>query len=115
MNKTILVGNLCAAPELRYTAGGDAVCDLRIATNEKWTSKSGEKKEETMFIKGTLWGKAAENAAQYLHKGSKVAVDGKLKLETWEDKDSGAKRSKHTLSIRDIEYLTPKGADAEGD
>lgn len=89
-NKVILIGNLTAAPELRYTPNGTAVADLRLAVNHRYTSQ-GERHEEALFITAVVWAKQAEACAEYLDKGSKVLVEGRLRLRQWE-KD-GQKRS----------------------
>jgi single-strand DNA-binding protein len=91
VNKVILVGNLGKDPELRYTPGGQAVCDLRIATTESFTSRDGDKKESTEWHNVVVWGKQAESCSQYLAKGRQVYVEGRLRTRSWEDK-SGQKR-----------------------
>ena len=88
LNKVILIGNLGADPETRYTASGDAVCNLRIATTESWKDKNtGEKKEATEWHRVTLFRKLAEIAGQYLKKGSQVYIEGKLVTRKYQDKD----------------------------
>src|SRR5687767_2230317 len=91
VNKVIVIGNLGADPELRYTPGGQAVCDLRVATTDQWTDKAGERKEQTEWHRIVVWGKQAENCAQYLAKGRQVYVEGRLRTRQWDDKD-GNKR-----------------------
>jgi single-strand DNA-binding protein len=86
VNKVILVGNLGADPELKYTPANKAVCNLRIATTETWKDKSGAKQEKTEWHRITAWGDTAENAAKYLAKGRSVYVEGKLQTRTY-DKD----------------------------
>lgn len=93
-NKVILLGNLTRDPEVRYTPKGSAVADLGIAVNRVYTTDSGEKREETTFVDVTFWGRTAEVAGEYLKKGRPVFVEGRLQLDTWEDKTSGQKRSK---------------------
>src|SRR5262249_19274292 len=86
-NKVILIGNLGAAPELSYPPKGQAVCDIRLATNESWTDKSGQRQERTEWHRVVFWGKPAEICKQYLTKGQKLYVEGRLQTRTWDDKD----------------------------
>jgi single-strand DNA-binding protein len=94
-NKVILVGNLTRDPEVRYTTGGSAVCDITLAVNHQWTDKrTNERKEEVSFIDVTLWGRTAEIAGEYLAKGTTCPVEGRLQQDKWDDKETGQKRSK---------------------
>lgn len=94
-NKVILVGNLTRDPEVKYVGSGTAVCEIGLAVNRTWYDKTAnEKKEETTFVDVTLWGRQAEVAGQYLSKGRPVLIEGRLQLDTWEDRESGKKRSK---------------------
>ena len=93
-NKVILLGNLTRDPEVRYTPKGSAVCDLGIAINRQYTLDSGEKREEVTFVDVVLWARLAEIAGEYLKKGRSVFIEGRLQLDTWDDKQSGQKRSK---------------------
>ena len=93
-NKVVLVGNLTRDPELRYTPSGTAVSEISLAINDKRKNASGEWVEETTFVEVTLWARTAEVASEYLTKGSSVLVEGRLKLDQWEDKENGQKRSK---------------------
>ncbi len=88
VNKVILIGNLGANPELRYTPGGQAVANFRIATNEKWTDKSGQSQERTEWHRIVVWGKLAELCNQYLQKGRQVYVEGRLQTREWTDKEN---------------------------
>ena len=103
-NKWIGMGNLTRDAEIKQTTGGQSVCSFGLAVNEKYTAKSGEMKENTLFVDVDCWGKVAENCAKYLHKGSAVLVDGKLKLDTWE-KD-GNKRSKISVTAQNVQFLS---------
>jgi len=103
-NKIILVGNLTRDLEVRYTASNLAIGNTGIATNKKYKNQMGEEKEEVMFLDITFFGRTAEVANQYLKKGSKVLVDGRLKLDQWTDK-SGQKRSKHSLVVESMKML----------
>ena len=88
INKVILVGNLGAKPEVKYASNGNAISNLSVATSESWTDKStGQKQERTEWHRVSLFGKLAEIAGQYLDKGSKVYVEGKLQTRKWQDKD----------------------------
>jgi single-strand DNA-binding protein len=94
LNRVFLIGNLTKDPELRYTPKGTPVADLGLAINRVFTDEQGQKKEDTTFVDVTLWGRTAEIAQQYLKKGSPVFVEGRLQLDSWEDKQTGQKRSK---------------------
>ena len=91
INKVILVGNLGADPEIRYTSSGTAVANLRLATTETYMDKNGERTERTEWHRVVLWGKTAETASQYLTKGKQVFVEGRIQTREWQDKD-GNKR-----------------------
>ena len=93
-NKVLLLGNLTRDPEVRYTPKGSAVCDLGIAVNRSYTTDAGEKREEATFVDVTLWGRTAEVAGEYLKKGRPVFIEGRLQLDSWDDKQTGQKRSK---------------------
>lgn len=94
-NKVILVGNLTRDPEVKYTAGGQAVSEIGLAVNRTWfDQKANERKEEVTFVDVTLWGRQAEVAGEYLAKGRSVLIEGRLQLDSWTDKESGQKRSK---------------------
>ena len=93
-NKVMLMGNLTRDPEVRYTPKGTAVCEIGMAINRYFSGDNGEKREETTFVDVTLWGRTAEIAGEYLKKGRPVFIEGRLQLDTWDDKTSGQKRSK---------------------
>jgi len=94
-NRVILLGNLTRDPQVRYTPGGTAVSEIGLAVNRTWfDQKTNSKREETTFVDVTLWGRQAEVAGEYLAKGRQVLIEGRLQLDSWEDKDSGQKRSK---------------------
>lgn len=111
-NQVTLVGNLTRDPELRYTPAGTAVCDVSLAVNEKWKGKDGQMNEEVSFVDCVCWGRTAEVAAQYLKKGRSCLVSGRLKQDRWDDKTTGAKRSKINVVVNVIQFLGAKG---EGD
>lgn len=103
-NKVILVGNLTRDIELRYSQSGSAIANTAIATSRKFTV-NGEKKEETCFADITFFGRSGEIANQYLRKGSKILVEGRLSFEQWVDKTSGQKRSKHSVIVETMQML----------
>ncbi|MDR0761768.1 MAG: single-stranded DNA-binding protein [Campylobacteraceae bacterium] len=109
-NRVILVGNLTRDIELRYTPSGIAICTTGIATNHRFKKQDGSQSEEVMFIDITLFGRNAEIANQYLKKGSKVLIEGRLKLDTWNDQN-GQKRSKHTITVDSLKMMDQKGQD----
>ena len=102
-NRVVLVGNLTRDIELRYTTAGAAIGNSAIAVTRKF-NVNGEKREETCFIDITFFGKQAEIANQYLSKGSKLLVEGRLKFDQWTD-NNGQNRSKHTISVENMEML----------
>jgi len=106
-NKVVLVGNLTRDVEIRYSQSGSAIGNVGIATSRKWKSQTGEQKEEVMFIDLTFFGRTAEIANQYLRKGSKVLVDGRLTLQQWTAQD-GSKRSKHVITVENLQMLDSK-------
>jgi len=106
-NKIVLIGNLTRDVEVRYSAGNLAIGNTGIAVNRKFKSKTGESKEEVLFIDLSFFGRTAEIANQYLRKGSKVLVEGRLKLDQWTDK-SGAKRSRHSVMVENLQMLDSK-------
>lgn len=93
-NKVILLGNLTRDPEVRYTPKGSAVCDLGLAVNRNYTLDSGEKREEVTFVDVVLWARLAEIAGEYLKKGRPVFIEGRLQMDSWDDKQTGQKRTK---------------------
>ena len=108
VNKVILIGNVGADPELRYTAGGTAVSNFNIATNENWTDSSGERQERTEWHRIVVWGRLAEICNQYLRKGSKVFIEGRLQTRSWEAQD-GQKRYTTEVVARDMQMLDSRG------
>ena len=106
-NKVVLVGNLTRDVEIRYSQSGSAIGNVGIATSRKWKSQTGEQKDEVMFIDLTFFGRTAEIANQYLRKGSKVLVDGRLQFQQWTAQD-GSKRSKHAITVENLQMLDSK-------
>lgn len=114
-NKVILIGNLTRDPELRFTPKGAAVCAFTLGVNEEFKGSDGQQKKETAFIGCEAWGKQAEALAQYVRKGDPLFIEGKLRQESWEDKESGKKHSKTKVSVLTFQLLTrkPEGARPE--
>ena len=104
VNKVILVGNLGADPEVRYTQGGEPVCELRIATSEQWTDKAGAKQERTEWHTVSVWGKTAELCGQYLAKGRSVYVEGSLRTREYVDKE-GVTRKAWEVKATQVTFL----------
>src|SRR5882724_11528970 len=114
-NKVILVGNLTRDPELRYTPKGTAVAKIGVAVNRTWRNEAGETKEEVTFVDVDVFGRTAENVGQYLRKGSPVLVAGRLRLDTWEDKQTNQKRSKLGVVAEIVQFLSSgRGPEAPG-
>jgi len=111
-NKVILAGNLTRDIELRYSQAGMGIANTAIATSRKFT-QNGEKKEEVCFVDITFFGRSAEVANQYLRKGSKILVEGRLKLDQWVDQN-GQKRSKHSIVVETMQMLDSKGDNQNG-
>jgi len=106
------MGNLTRDPELRYTSGGTAVADLNIAISQKFLSKTGERKEDVVFVRVTVWSKQAEACGEYLFKGSTIFVEGRLQLDTWESKE-GERRSRLRVVAQRVQFMgRPRGAHA---
>lgn len=114
-NKVILVGNLTRDPEVRYTPKGTAICKIGLAVNRVWTSESGEKKEEVTFVDVDVFGRTAENVAQYMRKGRPLLVEGRLKLDQWDDKQTGQKKSKLGVVAETVQFLGSNAAAAAPD
>jgi len=113
LNKVMLIGNLTRDPDLKYTPGNQAVCEIGLAVNRKYRTKEGEDREETTFVDCEAWGKQAEVLKQYMTKGKPLFVEGRLKLDTWEDKDGG-KRSKMRVVIENFQFLGAAGGGGGG-
>jgi len=112
-NKVILAGNLTRDPELRYTPKGTAIARLGLACNRKWKSETGEMKEEVTFVDVDAFGKTAETIAQYLKKGRPILLEGRLRYETWEDKQTNQKKSKLGVVLENFQFLD-SGRGGEG-
>ncbi len=104
-NKVILVGNLTRDPELRYTPKGTAIAKIGLAVNRVWTNEAGEKKEEVTFVDVDIFGRTAENVGQYMRKGRPILIEGRLKLDQWDDKQTGQKRSRLGVVAETVQFL----------
>lgn len=113
MNQVLLIGNCGKDPEVRTTQGGDAVASFSLATSQRWNDRNGEKKEETTWHQITAWKRLAEIAGQYVTKGSKVAIRGRIKTEKWTDRQSGQERSRQIIVAEEIELLGDRQRDGE--
>ena len=108
-NSVTLVGNVTRDPQVKYLSSGSAVCEFGVAMNSKYKTKDGQQKEEVTFVDVTYFGKVAEVCGQYLHKGSSVLVNGRLKSDSWEDKTTGQKRSKLVVIGEGMQMLGGRG------
>ena len=106
LNKVMLIGNLTQDPELRRIPSGTAVSTLRMALNESFQNKSGEKVERTVFLDVDVWDRQAETCQQYLSKGSPVFIEGRLQMDTWDDKETGQKRSRLKVRAERVQFLS---------
>ena len=114
-NKVILLGNLTRDPEVRYTPKGSAVCDLGIAVNRVYTTEGGERREEVTFVDVVLWARLAEIAGEYLKKGRPVFIEGRLQMDSWDDKQTGQKRTKLRVVGESMQLLGGRPGGASGE
>lgn len=108
-NKTMLMGNITRDIEIRHTGGNVAVGNFGMAVNRKYKTQSGEQREEVLFVDCEAWGKTAEIISQYLSKGDPVFVEGRLKLDQWQDKSTGSKRSKISVVVESFQFISGAG------
>jgi single-strand DNA-binding protein len=113
-NKVILLGNLTRDPQLRYLPSQMAVCDFGLAVNRKFKTAQGEEREEVTFVDCTAFGKQAEVLNQYCQKGKGLFIDGRLKFDSWEDKQGGGKRSKLSVVIENFQFIGGPGGPGGG-
>jgi single-strand DNA-binding protein len=113
-NKVILAGNLTRDPELRYTPKGTAVTEIGVAVNRTWRDESGATQEEVTFVDVAAYGKQAEVIGQYLKKGRPILIEGRLKLDQWDDKQTGQKRSKLRVVLEGFQFLDSGNRGGEG-
>src|SRR6201987_1219035 len=114
LNRVLLIGNLTRDPEVRYTPKGTAVTEIGLAVNRIYSGEDGEKKEETTFVDVTLWARQAEIAGQYLKKGRPVFIEGRLQLDSWDDKQTGQKRSRLRVVGENLQMLGARGEGESG-
>jgi len=123
-NKVLLMGNLTRDPQLRYLPNQTAVAEFGLACNRRWKTPQGEDREEVTFVDCTAWGRQAETINQYCQKGKGIFIEGRLKFDSWEDKQGGGKRSKITVVVESFQFIGGRpdsapagatGAGAEGD
>ena len=108
------MGNLTRDPEVRYTSSGTAIAKLGIAVNRYWRNQEGQQQEETTFVDVDAFGKQAETIGQYLKKGRPIMVEGRLKLDQWDDKQTGQKRSKLGVTLENFQFLDSRSEGGEG-
>ena len=113
LNKVFLLGNLTRDPDLRGFSNGQNVCDLGLAVSRRFMS-NGQEQEETCFVDVVVWGKAAANCRQYLSKGSQVMVEGRLQLDSWEDRNGGGRRTKLRVVAENIQFMNRRRDDVSG-
>src|SRR6188508_2742681 len=110
LNKVFLMGNLTRDPQVRYTPGGTAVAEIGLAVNRSWFDKQANaRREEVTFVDVTLWGREAEVASEYLAKGRPVFIEGRLQLDSWDDKQTGQKRSKMRVVCENMQFVGGRG------
>ena len=123
VNKVILIGNVTRDPEVKFTPKGTAVTDIGMAINRNYTLDNGEKREDVTFVEVAFWGRQAETIGEYVKKGRSIYVEGRLQLDTWDDKQSGQKRSKLRVVGENFQFLGARpggsqygpGAEPEGE
>ena len=117
VNKVILVGNLGQKPEVKFLPSGQAVCEMRIATNEVFNDKNQQRQERTEWHRVTVWGKMGENCGKYLDKGRSVYIEGRLQTRSWDDKTSGEKKYMTEIVATNVQFLGggARGEEAGGD
>ena len=113
-NRVILAGNLTRDPELRYTPKGTAVARLGLAVNRTWKTETGETREEVTFVDVDAFGRQAEVISQYMRKGRPLLLEGRLKLDQWEDKNTHQKQSKLRVVLEQFTFIDSRGAGSEG-
>ena len=113
VNKVILIGNLGRDPELRFTRDGQGVANFTLATNERWRDKDGQNQERTEWHRIVVWGKTAENCAQYLQKGRSCYIEGRIQTREWEDKE-GNKRQTTEIVAQNVTFLGGRGEGGGG-
>jgi single-strand DNA-binding protein len=104
-NKVIMIGNCTRDPATKQIGSGTSITELGLASNRKWKDAGGNQKEEVCFVDAVAFGKTAETIAKFFHKGDPILLEGRLTYQTWDDKQSGAKRSKHVITIESFSFV----------
>jgi len=112
LNTVLLMGNLTRDPEVRYTPGGSPVCTLGVAMNRRYTARNGEQRDEVTFVDVDVWDKSAENCQRYLHKGDPVFIEGRLRMDEWDDRETGKRRSRLKVTATRVQFLSGPGRGA---
>jgi single-strand DNA-binding protein len=115
LNKVILIGNLGRDPEMRFTASGSPVTSFTMAVSRSYKSQDGEQREETDWFSVDCWNRLAEIANEYLQKGRQVYIEGRVRLDTWDDRNTGEKRSRLKVTASDLRLLGQRGDQAGGE
>lgn len=115
LNKVFLLGNLTRDPDFRGLPSGQSVCTLGLAVNRRFVNSSGQEQEEPCFVDVSVWGKAANNCRQYLSKGSQVMIEGRLRLDSWEDRNGGGRRSKLTVVAENVQFMNRRSREDGND
>jgi single-strand DNA-binding protein len=115
VNKVILIGNLGKDPEVKYTPQGTAVANFSVACNERYKDKNDEWQDRTEWVNVQAWARTAEIVGEYLHKGSQVYIEGRLKTDSWEDKQSGEKKYRTQVVVNDLVLLGGKKGSSSDD
>ena len=110
LNKVFLLGNLTRDPDLRGLPSGQSVCTLGLAVSRRFMN-NGQEQEETCFVDVSVWGKAAQNCRQYLSKGSQVMVEGRLRWESWDDRNGGGRRSRISVVADNVQFMNTRRRD----
>jgi single-strand DNA-binding protein len=109
LNKVMIIGNLGKDPEMRFTPSGQSVTNFTVAVSRSWKNSDGQPQEETEWFNIDAWGRLAELTNEYLSKGKKVYVEGRLRTESWEDKNTGEKKYRTKVVASDIQFIEPRG------
>lgn len=113
-NRVLMMGNLTRDVEMRHTSGNQAVANFGIAMNRRFKTQTGEQREEVTFVDCEAWGRTAEVMSQYLSKGRPVFIEGRLKLDEWEDKNGGGKRSKIKVVVESFQFIDSGQGQGQG-
>jgi single-strand DNA-binding protein len=115
LNRVMLIGNITRDPSSKQLPGGTSVCEFGLAMNRRFKTSAGEEREEVVFVDCSAWGKQGEVIQQYCTKGKPLFIEGRLKLDTWDDKQGGGKRSKISVVVENFQFLGAPGGGRESD